>query len=44
VAWCSLVAVAGIVGVPVLDLVRKNFIPVIAGLVVSTIIGVLFLM
>lgn len=44
VAWCSLVAVAGIVGVPVLDLVRKNFIPVVVGLIVSTIFGVLFLM
>lgn len=44
VAWCSLVAVAGIVGVPVLDLVRKNFIPVIVGLAVSTFIGVVFLM
>ncbi|MCR4443076.1 MAG: hypothetical protein QHH10_12410 [Peptococcaceae bacterium] len=43
VAWCSLVAVAGIVGVPVLDLVRKNFIPVIVGLVVSTIVGVLMM-
>ena len=40
VAWCSLVAVAGIVGVSVLDLVRKNFIPVVVGLIVSTIFGV----
>ncbi len=44
VAWCSLVAVAGIVGVPVLELTRRNFIPVITGMVVSTIFGVLFLM
>ncbi|MDN5312468.1 MAG: hypothetical protein PWQ68_1441 [Thermoanaerobacteraceae bacterium] len=44
IAWSSLVAVAGIVGVPVLDLVRKNFIPVIIGMAVSTIVGVLFLM
>lgn len=44
IAWSSLVAVAGIVGVPVLDLVRKNLIPVIAGLVVATIVGVLFMM
>lgn len=43
VAWCSLVAVAGIVGVSVLDLVRKNFIPVIAGLIISTIVGVLMM-
>jgi hypothetical protein len=44
VAWSSLVAVAGIVGVPVLDLVRKNFVPVIIGMVVSTIVAVIFLM
>lgn len=44
VAWSSLVAVAGIVGVPVLDLVRKNFIPVIAGLTVSTIFAVIFML
>lgn len=44
IAWSSLVAVAGIVGVPVMDLVRKNFIPVVVGLSVSTIIAVLFMM
>lgn len=44
VAWSSLVAVAGIVGVPVLDLVRKNFIPVISGLAVSTIVAVIFML
>jgi len=44
IAWSSLVAVAGIVGVPVLDLVRKNFIPVVVGMVISTIFAVLFLM
>lgn len=44
IAWSSLVAVAGIVGVPVMDLVRKNAFPVIAGLVASTIFAVLFLM
>lgn len=43
IAWSSMVAVAGIVGVPVLDLVRRNFIPVVTGLIVSTIIGILFL-
>lgn len=43
VAWCSLVAVAGIIGVPVLDLVRKNFIPVIVGLAVATVLGVLIM-
>lgn len=44
IAWSSLVAVAGIVGVPVLDLVRKNFIPVIIGMIVSVIVAVIFLM
>jgi len=41
VAWCSLVAVAGICGVSVLDLVRKNLIPVVVGLVVSTIVAII---
>ncbi|WP_138415173.1 hypothetical protein [Aquibacillus sediminis] len=40
IAWSSLVAVAGFCGVPVLDLVRKNFGPVIIGLVISTLIAV----
>ena len=44
IAWSSLVAVAGIVGVPVLDLARKNFIPVIVVMIVSTIVAVIFLM
>ncbi|MBO8168380.1 MAG: hypothetical protein H0Z35_04230 [Thermoanaerobacteraceae bacterium] len=44
VAWSSLVAVAGICGVSVLDLVRKNLVPVLTGLVVCTVFGVLFLM
>lgn len=44
VAWSTLVAVAGIAGVPVLDLVRRNFVPVVAGLVVATIVGVLFML
>lgn len=44
VAWSSLVAVAGIIGVSVLDLARKNFIPVIIGMVVSTVVAVIFLM
>lgn len=43
VAWCSLVAVAGIVNVSVLDLVRKNFVPVVVGLIVSTIVGMLMI-
>lgn len=43
IAWSSLVAVAGFCGVPVLELVRKNFIPVITGLLVATLAGVFFL-
>jgi hypothetical protein len=40
IAWSSLVAVAGFAGVSVIDLARKNFIPVITGLVVATIFAV----
>lgn len=36
VAWSSLVAVAGFCGVSVVELVRRNFIPVILGLIIST--------
>ncbi|WP_205135935.1 hypothetical protein [Virgibacillus halotolerans] len=43
VAWSSLIAIAGFCGVSVMDLVRKNFIPVILGLIVSTIVAVYFL-
>jgi len=43
VAWCSLVAVAGIVGVPVFDLVRKNFVPAIVGMVVAVIVGMMII-
>jgi hypothetical protein len=41
IAWSSLVAVAGLCNVPVMDLVRKNFIPVVAGLIISTIAALL---
>lgn len=44
VAWSTLVAVAGIAGVPVLDLARRNFVPVIAGLVVATLCGMIFML
>ncbi|MFZ5945213.1 MAG: hypothetical protein ACOYVD_14005 [Bacillota bacterium] len=44
VAWSSLVAVAGICGVSVLELVRRNMIPVLTGLFVSTVFAVLFFM
>ncbi|MFC0301599.1 hypothetical protein ACFFIS_12300 [Virgibacillus soli] len=43
VAWSSLIAIAGFCGVSVLDLVRKNFLPVIIGLVVATVAAVFFL-
>jgi hypothetical protein len=42
VAWSSLVAVAGFARVPVLDLARKCFVPVIAGLVLCTLFAILF--
>ncbi|WP_117168079.1 hypothetical protein [Paraliobacillus sediminis] len=41
IAWSSLVAVAGFCGVPVMELVRKNFGPVMIGLVVSTLLAIL---
>jgi hypothetical protein len=43
VAWSSLVAVAGFARVPVVLLVRACFVPVISGLIVSTIFGVFVL-
>lgn len=36
IAWSSLVAVAGFAKVPVMELVRKSFLPVILGLLIST--------
>jgi len=41
VAWSSLLAVAGFVRVPAVELARRCFLPVIAGLVVCTVFGVL---
>lgn len=41
VAWSSLIAVAGFARVPVLDLVRRAFLPVVAGLVVATVVGLI---
>lgn len=41
IAWSSLVAIAGFCGVPVMDLVRKNFGPVIVGLILSTTIALI---
>ncbi|MEI3605628.1 hypothetical protein SPD48_07980 [Pseudogracilibacillus sp. SE30717A] len=42
IAWSSLVAVAGFARVPVMDLVRKCFLPVVIGLIVSTFVAILF--
>lgn len=41
VAWSSLIAVAGFARVPVLTLARKCFLPVMTGLVASTIFAIL---
>ncbi|MDZ5471308.1 hypothetical protein SM124_06065 [Bacillus sp. 31A1R] len=41
IAWSSLVAVAGLCNVPVMDLVRKNFLPVMIGLILSTLVAVI---
>lgn len=41
VAWSSLVAVAGFARVPVLTLARKCFLPVMSGLVLSTVFAIL---
>lgn len=37
IAWSSLVAVAGFAGVSVIELARKNFIPVVLGLSIATV-------
>ncbi|HEX5533545.1 MAG TPA: hypothetical protein VFX33_07375 [Actinomycetales bacterium] len=41
IAWSSLLAVAGFARVPVIELARRLFLPVCAGLLVSTVAGVL---
>jgi hypothetical protein len=42
VAWSSLLVVAGVARVPVIELARKCFLPVVAGLVLSTLVAALF--
>jgi hypothetical protein len=42
VAWSSLIAVAGFARVPVIDLARRCFIPVVSGLIVGTLVAVIF--
>jgi hypothetical protein len=44
VIWSSLIVVAGLTGVPVVDLARRLFIPVVTGLVVATGIATVVLM
>ena len=41
IAWSSLVAVAGFAKVPVLELVRKCFFPVVIGLFISTVVAII---
>ena len=41
VAWSSLIAVAGFARIPVLTLARKCFVPVMSGLVLSTVFAIL---
>lgn len=41
IAWSSLVAVAGFAKVPVMELVRKCFFPVVIGLIASTIVAIM---
>ncbi|MCJ0931408.1 hypothetical protein MST22_09580 [Virgibacillus halodenitrificans] len=43
VAWSSLIAIAGFCGISVMELVRKNFLPVIIGLLTSTVIAIFLL-
>ncbi len=41
IVWSSLVAVAGVTGISVIDLARKLFVPVVSGLVVAALVAVL---
>jgi hypothetical protein len=41
IAWSSLLAVAGFARVPVMELVRRSFVPVVVGLVVATVAGLI---
>jgi hypothetical protein len=38
--WSSLVAVAGVTGIPVIELARRLFVPVVSGLVVAALVAV----
>ncbi|WP_067932210.1 hypothetical protein [Alicyclobacillus kakegawensis] len=41
IAWSSLVAVAAVAGVNVSELAKRNLVPVLVGLVVSTVVGLI---
>ena len=41
IVWSSLVAVAGVTGISVMDLARKLFVPVVSGLVVAALVAIL---
>ena len=43
IAWSSVLVVAGVTRTPVIELVRRCFVPVVAGLVVSTLVAALLL-
>lgn len=43
VAWSPIIAIAGFAKISVMELVRRSFIPVVIGLIVSTIFALLFL-
>lgn len=43
IAWSPIIAIAGFAKISVMELVQKSFIPVVIGLIVSTICGLLFL-
>lgn len=43
VAWSSLIAIAGFCGVSVMELVRRNFFPVIIGLITAAVVAVFLL-
>lgn len=43
VAWSPIIAIAGFARISVIDLVRKSFFPVVIGLSIETLFGLLFL-
>ncbi|MCP8615779.1 hypothetical protein [Salirhabdus salicampi] len=41
IAWSSVIAIAGFCGISVMELVRKNFLPVMIGLILSTTVAII---